>query len=86
LGRLRLDQGRLEEAEPLLKEALGLREHSVRGRDWRLAEIELELVASTAARERPAAELAEASYQALKKSLPADNYRLVRAQRPMPFR
>lgn len=80
LGRLRLDAGRLDESEALLREALALREETLPADYWMLAEVRLELAALAEAREEPDPELARASHRVLAEALPEGNFRLVRAR------
>jgi len=79
LGRLRLDQGGLEEAGILLGEALAVRRDSLPEGSWPLAEVELELALLAAARGEPDADLATRSRRTLTEVLPENDFRLRRA-------
>ena len=81
LGCLLIDTGRPAAAEPLLREALAMREAALAPDHWRLAEVRIELAAIRLARGEAVEEEAAADHAALAASLPAGNFRLLRAGR-----
>jgi serine/threonine-protein kinase len=81
LGCLLIDTGWPGAAEPLLHEALAMREAALAPGHWRLAEIRIELAAIRLARGEAVEEEAAADHAALAAALPAGNFRLLRADR-----
>jgi tetratricopeptide (TPR) repeat protein len=81
LARLLLDDGRLDQAESLLQEALDIRHRRLPEGHWHIAEIEAEIAAVATARGRPDPALGTPAYRTLADTLPADDFRLARARR-----
>ena len=67
------------EAEQYVRQALEFRQ-GMRPDSWQRAEVEVELAALSKAQGRIETDLAMASYRVLAEALPADNFRLRRAE------
>ena len=80
LGRLLLDDGRLDEADDLLADALTRRLAVVAAEHWTVAEVRLELALLARARGEPWPADVSRLYRTLAETLPAGNFRLSRGE------